>query len=455
MADNFNLREELARCVKCGACMAVCPIYRQTGREELVARGKLALVERRQREKEEPAAGNLSAFYRQAIDHCLLCHACEDNCSKNVQITAIIKESRREITAARGLHPVKKALFGLLRGRFGGLRTLTRIGSWLQLLAWKRLPAGSGLRRRLPLPLIDDQTVIPAIPRRNLDDRLRRRPAAAAADRPAVFFYPGCTARYLTPELGVQTVAVLEKLGYRVVVPREWTCCGAVVEAAGDRQTAVELQQRNLRVLAAAADRGPATVVTVCATCGHTLKGYPLPAGCQVMDISEFLYAHRQPLEKLLAGKTLDRRLTYHDPCHLRRGQKITAEPRWLLRLLAGDNFVELRHPERCCGSGGSFGVTHKALSRQILGEKIADLRQSAAAVIASGCPGCLIQLNEGIQMEKLAVAAVHPVTLLAELLAAPPAGETAAAVPTSGEEKKTPAKSRRAEKTSHKRKKG
>ena len=135
------------------------------------------------------------------------------------------------------------------------------------------------------------------------------------------------------------------------------------------------------------------------------------------MDISEFLYEQREKLSKLLQGKTIKKKITYHDPCHLRKGQGITAQPRWLLRLIAGDNFVELRHPERCCGSGGSFGVTHKSLSRQILAEKIADLKDSKAQIIASGCPGCLIQINEGIQNADLNVTTDHPITLLARLL--------------------------------------
>ncbi len=412
--DKFNIREELGKCVKCGACMAVCPIYRQTSREEMVARGKLALIERRLLGEAGPETGELGAFFRRAVDYCLLCHSCEENCSKNVRITAIIREARREVTGRTGLHPGKKLLFKLLKGWAGGLRLLNRIGSRLQPLAWRRLPAGSGLRRRFPLPLIDAQNVIPEIPRRNLDDRLRRRPPAPRAAGPRLLFFPGCTTRYLTPDLGLQTIQVLEKLGCEVVVPREWSCCGAVTAAAGDGETAAALRRTNLEVMERHA---PATIVTVCATCGHTLKEYPRPAGIQVLDISEFLYRQREKVAEMLAGRTSSEKITYHDPCHLRKGQGVTREPRWLLQLLAGDNFVELRHPERCCGSGGSFGITHKEISRRILGEKIADLRQSGATIIASGCPGCLIQLNEGIQIQELAARAVHPVTLLARLL--------------------------------------
>jgi len=415
------IQQELSKCVKCGSCMSVCPIYRQTGREEMVARGKLVLI-KHLLEKDGSEQEKLSDFYRQAVDYCLLCHSCEENCSKNVKITEIIKAARREIIAETGLHPVKKFLFAILPGKSGRLKTLVKVGSWLRLLAWRSLPAGSGLRRRLPMPLIDDQTVIPNLPKKNLDDQLRKRPVCrqtrrpAPGKRPRLLYFPGCATRYLTPEVGMQTIMVLEKLGFETVVPESWACCGAVTEAAGDQKSADQLQEKNLRVMTAA-DDDLTLVVTGCATCGHTLKSYLLPEGIKVMDISEFLYEQREKLSKLLQGKTIKKKITYHDPCHLRKGQGITAQPRWLLRLIAGDNFVELRHPERCCGSGGSFGVTHKSLSRQILAEKIADLKDSKAQIIASGCPGCLIQINEGIQNADLNVTTDHPITLLARLL--------------------------------------
>ncbi len=408
------IKEELGKCVKCGSCMSVCPIYRQTGREEMVARGKLALIEHLL-QKDGSDQEKLSDFYRQAIDYCLLCHSCEINCSKNVKITEIVKAARRKITIKTGLHPVKKFLFTLLTGKNRRLKTLMKVGSWLQLFAWRRLPSGSGLRRRLPMPFIDEHTIIPVLPKKNLDDQLnKQRPAEVK--RPRLLYFPGCATRYLTPEIGLQTFMVLEKLGFEVVTPESWVCCGAVTEAAGDQESADSLREKNLQVMNAA-DDDLTLIVTGCATCGHTLKSYPLPEEIKVMDISEFLYEQRENLTKLLQGKTIKEKITYHEPCHLRKGQGITEQPRWLLRLIAGDNFVELRHPERCCGSGGSFGVTHKSLSRKILGEKIADLRDSKAQIITSGCPGCLIQLNEGIQNAEMEVEATHPITLLAQLL--------------------------------------
>ena len=118
-----------------------------------------------------------------------------------------------------------------------------------------------------------------------------------------------------------------------------------------------------------------------------------------------------------MGAKKLDKKITYHDPCHLRKGQEITSQPRWLLKLIAGENFVEMRHPERCCGAGGTFGLSHKELSREILSEKARDTDDSGAEIIASGCPGCLLQLTEGAVVAESKWQAEHPISLLADLL--------------------------------------
>ena len=401
-------QQELNKCVKCGACMAVCPIYRQTGREEMVARGKLNLIERLNDEDQLPSG------WVEAIDYCLLCGACEENCSKGVKITEIIADARRRQTEQLGLNPVKKSAFSLLKNRVLSLPRFLKAASWVQWLLWRRLPRHSGLVRRLPLPWFDDKTVIPALPRRHLDDYLKQR--QTASDLKPVLYFPGCATRYLFPQMGLDLLYVLERLGFQGVVPEELVCCGIVTWGAGDLGSNQELKQRNLEVFQKHAEIKE--IVTGCASCAHALKEYEdLPQDCEVLDISEFLFRNREKLEQLVGEKRLEKKLTYHDPCHLRKGQGITSQPRWLLKLIAGDNFVELRHPERCCGAGGTFGLAHKELSREILAEKARDIDTSGAEVVTSGCPGCLLQLTEGAVVAESRWQTAHPISLLAELL--------------------------------------
>jgi len=207
--SDFSWRDELKKCVKCGACMAVCPIYRQTGREEMVARGKLDLIGRiAAREKEAP----LPPGWIEAVDHCLLCCSCEENCSKNVRITEIIAHARRELAAKEGLHPLKKGGFALLKSRRLPLERVIKAGALFQWLWARRLPEKSGLLARLPLPGIDSQTVLPPLPAKNLDDRLKQRRIDETGRK--ILYFPGCATRYLFPEMGLDLLFVLEKLGF-------------------------------------------------------------------------------------------------------------------------------------------------------------------------------------------------------------------------------------------------
>ncbi len=403
-----EINQELKKCVKCGACMAVCPIYRQTGREEMVARGKLNLIEIIQNNQELPDA------WIEAVDHCLLCCSCEENCSKGVKITEVIAAARIHQTGIKGLHPIKKGAFSLLRNRIFSIAKFVKLGSLLQWFLWRRLPRHSGLVRRLPLPGIDEKTVVPRLPRRNLDDILKKRPLNLKLA--PVLFFPGCATRYLHPQMGLDLIFVLEKLGFQAVVPKEFNCCGMVTWGAGDAAASAELKAGNLKVFSDNAEIS--TVVTGCASCGHALKEYEkLPQDCEILDISEFLFRHRAKLEQLLSGRRSPKKITYHDPCHLRKGQGITMEPRWLLKLIAGDNFIEMRHPERCCGAGGTFGLTHKELSRKILKEKTDAIDNTGAEIVSSGCPGCLLQLTEGAVVADSKWQTKHPLSLLAGLL--------------------------------------
>jgi glycolate oxidase iron-sulfur subunit len=165
-------------------------------------------------------------------------------------------------------------------------------------------------------------------------------------------------------------------------------------------------------------------IVTDCATCGSTLKEYGAffaddPGWAEratafshkVRDISEFLA--EIPLEKP-AGR-IEARVTYHDPCHLRRAQQVWKQPRSLLSMIDGLEFVELPDADWCCGSAGSQLITHYDTSLQVLDRKMDNLASTGAQIIASGCPGCQMQLNTGIERRGLPVKVVHPITLLDE----------------------------------------
>jgi glycolate oxidase iron-sulfur subunit len=169
---------------------------------------------------------------------------------------------------------------------------------------------------------------------------------------------------------------------------------------------------------------GVEIIATDCATCGSTLKDYgkllegesgwaerAAAFSARVRDVSEFLT--EIPLEK--PKGRVEARVTYHDPCHLRRAQKVWKQPRTLLALIDGLDFVELPEADWCCGSAGSQLITHYETSLKVMDRKLDNLISTGAQVVASGCPGCQMQLNTAVRRGGLDMRVVHPVTLLDE----------------------------------------
>jgi glycolate oxidase iron-sulfur subunit len=217
------------------------------------------------------------------------------------------------------------------------------------------------------------------------------------------------------------TVRVLSHNGCSVVTPKEVECCGMPAHGYGRLDLVRAQAKHNISVFE---KHELDVIVTDCATCGSTLKEYgtylkdepewadrAASFSAKIRDVSEFLV--EIPIEKP-KGK-IQVRVTYHDPCHLRRAQKVWKQPREILKLIDGLEFVEMPEADWCCGSAGSQLITHYETSLKVLDRKMDNLEGTGAQVVASGCPGCQMQLNTGIQRRGLNIRVVHPITLLDE----------------------------------------
>jgi len=226
-------------------------------------------------------------------------------------------------------------------------------------------------------------------------------------------------------------VRVLSRNGCLVNTPREVECCGMPAHGYGRLDLVRKQAQHNISVFES---QDVDVIVTDCATCGSTLKEYGAylkddPEWAEraeafsgkVKDVSEFLA--EIPLEK--PQGRVEARVTYHDPCHLRRAQKVWKQPRDLLKQIDGLEFVELPEADWCCGSAGSQLITHYETSLEVLDRKMDNLADTKAQVVASGCPGCQMQLNTGIKRRGLDVRVVHPISLLDEAYEAADGHET------------------------------
>lgn len=416
MSKNKQLNEfeaVIRECVKCGVCQAHCPAYLAEKREGAVARGKIALAAALL----DGEAG-LEKRLQQDISMCLMCGSCVSKCPNKVPTGEIVGAIRRQITEDQGLSLVGKGISTLLKSK-PLMKTLSKGGALLSPLVLKKVPENSGLRLRFPSPVMKGRTV-PEIAYRNLFDRVPEF-VKGLPDRPVVGFFAGCSITYAYPEIGEKMIAILKGMGYSVFLPRGQKCCGIPALSSGNGMLVEELAENNVNAFA---DREVQYIVTACASCNGGLGEYyrTMEGGFgdfteRVVDFSVFL--KNEGLFGRLAemDKWNDRKkVTYHDPCHL-KSQGITQQPRELLKALPNVDFIEMEHAASCCGLGGTFSVYHYETSKRIGAKKIPGLRESGASLIATGCPGCIMQLQDIINHADMQVRAVHILDLLAEAL--------------------------------------
>jgi glycolate oxidase iron-sulfur subunit len=416
MSKNKCLRdfEKLIReCVKCGVCQAHCPTYQVSKREGAVARGKIALAA-----AILDGETVLEERLQQDISMCLMCGSCVKKCPNKVPTNEIVGAIRRKITDSQGLSLVGKGVSTLL-GSKALMKTLSKSGAVVSPFLLKKVPETSGLRLRFPSPIMRDRTV-PKIAFRNLFDRIPEF-TQGRSDKPVIGFFAGCSITYAYPEIGEAMVSILQRIGYSVYVPRSQQCCGIPALSSGDGKLVGELAEANV---SAFGQRKVQHIITACASCNggigeyyKTMKADYDDFTGKVIDFSVFL--KQEGLFEELAGmkKWSERvKVTYHDPCHLRT-QGITREPRELLRSLPNVDFIEMESAGTCCGLGGTFSVYHYESSKAIGARKVPGMRESGAEMIATACPGCIIQLQDIINHAGLKMKAVHILELMAEAL--------------------------------------
>ncbi len=343
---------------------------------------------------------------------CLGCRACETACPSGVSFGAMLELARAEV-AESGLRdgPVQRLERFALRHVVpypGRVRLLADLLAALQVSRLDRLAAPL-----LPERLRWMQRLLPAVPRRRERTPLSRLHAARGARRGRVGLLTGCVMAQLFADVNAATVRVLTRNGFDVLVPEDQGCCGALHAHAGDEAFAEELARRNVRVFTAA---GVDCVVVNSAGCGAAMRdagrwlpGEGEPLAASVRDVCELLDAEglRPP------GRRLELRVAYDDPCHLLHAQRVGDAPRRILDAIPG--LVPVRHedPGACCGAAGTYNLTRPAMSRAVLQRKLDSLAAADPDVIATGNPGCLMQLRAGAAERGLRARVLHPVTLL------------------------------------------
>ena len=402
-------------CIRCGLCLSVCPTYREYLSETTSPRGRVALARKGLEGQLELSPNLIEQMYG-----CFACMACNDVCPVGIR-PADLTLAMRFVQEQRQPAGWKKTLFEGLIPHPERMEAATLPLRLYEGLGIRRLVYALGLMRFMPKQLRDLEAMLPRMPQRPLRQVLPRVTKARGEEKYQVGFFLGCAQSLLFAEESAASVRVMSRNGCSVFTPKEVECCGMPAHGYGRLDLVRKQAKHNIAVFE---KQDLNVVVTDCATCGSTLKEYgaylkddpewaerAAKFSAKVRDVSEFL--GEIPLEKP-KGK-VEARVTYHDPCHLRRAQKVWKQPREIMKLIDGLEFVEMPEADWCCGSAGSQLITHYETSTQVLDRKMNNLEGTKAQVVASGCPGCQMQLNTGLQRRGLNMRVVHPITLLDE----------------------------------------
>lgn len=384
----------LDACVHCGFCLQACPTFLATGDEADSPRGRIELM--RALERGELAATDADLAFH--LDRCLGCRACEPVCPSGVGYGAGLESARERLATQRGVPGVARlALAVLTTPGLSGLvfaiaRAFRATGLPGLLAGWGRFRFAMGM---LAATKVADRSGrrVPSLP----------APVRSAPQQLALLFR-GCVMDGLFSHVHAATIRTLTINGYVVREVPGQVCCGALHTHAGLHPAAQALA----RVNQIAFGDGDTPIIVNSAGCGAMLKQYGPRFAARVRDVTELLAA-RGPAP----GAPLSLRVAYDAPCHLLHAQRVAEPPLAVLRAVPGIELRETADSAQCCGSAGLYTLLEPELSRAVLSPKLALLLEEPPDVLATGNPGCVMQLGAGLRAAGAGVATCHPVELL------------------------------------------
>jgi len=403
---NNTWKAEINKCAKCGKCRSICPVFLETGDESMVARGRISLAE---------ALREGEIFYTEQLRDYLLsckkCLRCSSICPSDVDYDLIIQTMLNDMSSHIGIWLLPRMIFRFVLPRRWLFNLFLKTAATFQrIIPLKR----HGTMRHLPFAIMGGRWIPPLAKKAVLSRSYQTRPKRNHP-KMRIGFFVGCLTNYIYTDIADAVIETLTHLGAEVIVPKGQLCCGIPANSLGDVKTARKLAELNTGIFK---NENPDFIVTACATCGralrrdysHILSDPDNIFARKLYDVSEFI-------EKHLSCPTtpLKTKVTYHDPCHLRWGQNISEQPRNILKRSA--DFQEMETPERCCGGGGVFNMLHYELSMKIGEYKANAIEKSNSEVVATGCPGCRLQIEDILASKGSLVTCTHTIQVLRDAL--------------------------------------
>ncbi|MFB2816866.1 (Fe-S)-binding protein [Umezakia ovalisporum] len=407
-------------CVHCGFCLSTCPSYRVIGKEMDSPRGRIYLMDAI---NEGEIALNQATV--EHFDSCLGCLACVSTCPSGVQYDKLISATRHQVERnySRSLPDqlVRQLLFflfpnpDLLRLFLFPLLVYQRLGL-------PKLVRATGLLKKISPRLAAMESILPKITAQSFQDNLPDIIPAQGEKRYRVGVILGCVQRLFFSPVNEATVRVLTANGCEVVIPKSQGCCAALPEHQGQTEQGKALARK---MIDSFANTEVDFVIINAAGCGHTLKEYghilqddpdyrekAEAFAAKIRDAQEFLATVGLTVKLLpLTDKPLN--LVYQDACHLLHGQKISVQPRQLLRKIPGVKLSEPVDAALCCGSAGVYNMLQPEVAEELGRQKVQNLLNTGAELIASANPGCALQITKHLQLQGKTIFVMHPMELL------------------------------------------
>ena len=413
------------QCVRCGLCLPTCPTYVETLVETSSPRGRIALI----KAVDEGKLDLTSPGFVHQMSECLDCRACEAVCPSGVAYGQLLEPARTQIErATAAAQPPSRSLLrafalGTLFTRLWTMRVAANFLRFYQRSGLRSLVRSSGILRALRLEQLE--AMAPEISEHFFVPRGQVWPSAQQPAKATAFLHAGCVMQVAFADWNDATVRVLQRAGCDVIAPEAQGCCGAIAIHAGDMARGRELAKRNIAAFEAS---GAQTYVVNAAGCGSSLKEYGhLFAGdarwakraeafsAAVRDVTEYLDAIGIAPEL----GTIDKVVTYQEPCHLVHAQRVSAAPRRLLAQIPGLQLREMAESSLCCGSAGVYNVTQPEMAGRLQRRKVENALAVDPQIIATANPGCALQLANGLRASGRSVSVRHVVQLLDDAYAA------------------------------------
>ncbi len=447
----------LQQCIHCGMCLATCPTYDITKLERSSPRGRIKMIKSVARGEME-----MSRIFADEMNFCLDCQACETACPAGVKYGRMVETARVVIDNTKyvskfGVTLKRFALRKIVASR-NGLKIISRLLWLYQKTGLQKVVRFAGILKMFSKNLAEIETLSPTIAEKFSDTQIKEIELPIGEIKYKTAFHFGCLMNTMFADINIDTIDVLKECGCKIITPQDQVCCGSLMGHNGDMDFALKLARKNIDAF----DKHDYDyLISNSAGCGAFMKDYahlleddPAYAekakrfSSKIKDVMEF-FAEQKPemnfhtviskessTEKSISNLSkqispsgrndnqeaheLDlelKHVTYHDACHLVHAQKVSTQPREVIKSLPGVNYSELEEASWCCGSAGIYNVVRYDDAIKQLERKMNNIKNTNAKIVLTGNPGCMGQIKHGTKKFNVDVEVLHPVTLIKRML--------------------------------------